>query len=77
MSKTVTTRAKTRAGIARAYLAQYGYPMPTEWSAGGSSPKRDFRAVPDGDGYRLVATSLYGGRPAGAIFGPRFIVHRR
>lgn len=75
--RTVTTRAKTPAGIARAYLAQYGYPMPTEWSAGGGSPKKNFTVIQEGEGYRLVATSLYGGRPAGAIFGPRFIVVSR
>lgn len=76
-TRTIITRAKTPAGIARAYLAQYGRPGPTEWSAGGSASKADFRAVPIGDGsYRLVATSLYGGRPAGVIHGPRFIVSR-
>lgn len=73
--RTITTRAKTPAGIARAYIRQYGMPRPDEWSAGGRYGKRDLVALKDEDGlYRLRAVSVFAGRPAGVIYGPRFAV---
>ena len=75
-TRTVITRAKTSAGIARAYLAQYGMPAAHEWSAGGGGAKRDLSALHEGGGiYRLCAVSLINGRPAGVIYGPRFAVN--
>lgn len=74
-TRTIITRAKTHAGIARAYIRQYGMPDAHEWSAGGRGGKRDLSAVTEGDGlYRLRAVSVFDGRPAGVIYGPRFAV---
>lgn len=76
--KTITTRAKTAAGIARAYVRQHGVPSAGEWSAGGSAGKRDLRAIKEEDGtYRLAAVSVFNGRPAGVIYGPRFVVQQQ
>lgn len=74
-TRTIITRAKTPAGIARAYIRQYGMPDAHEWSAGGRGGKSDLAAVKEGAGlYRLRAVSVFDGRPAGVIYGPRFAI---
>lgn len=75
--RVIYTSAKTGAGIARAYVKRYGLPQSSEWSAGGSDPKRELLAIPSQGAYRLTAVSLFNGRPAGRIYGPRFQIKER
>lgn len=74
---TVKTAAKTSKGIARAYIKKFGAPRASDWSAGGSGTMRDLDCVEAVHGlWRLTATSIVDGKPAGKIYGPHFIVRR-